>query len=119
MKLNDSRILFAPGTIPSPEDPPIFIADALRTPENVGSLIRLAANVGSKKVLLLNAADLKRSKMKKTACMAWDYVQLIESTTEHLQELLPRNYNLVAVETSPQATNLFTTPLPRRTAFVL
>ena len=85
MKENDSRLLFAPGTVQPPADPPLIIADGLRTPENVGSLVRLAANIGITKVVLLNSPELKVSKMRKTACMAWDYVEVVRMTADELE----------------------------------
>lgn len=120
MKNNDSRELFAPGTIEPPADPPIIIADGLRTPENVGALIRLAANVGCKTVILLAGGEYKTAKIRKTACMAWDYVELrrVESA-EEVRSLVPGDYELVAVETTPDARNIYSSPLPRRVALVV
>ena len=117
MKENDSRVLFAPGTMTAPSDPPLVVADGLRTPENVGSLVRLAANIGIGKVVLLNTPELKESKMRRTACMAWDYVEVVRATVETLE--LPEGYEMVAVETSPSARSLYAVGLPRRVALVV
>ena len=117
MKENDSRLLFAPGTVQPPADPPLIIADGLRTPENVGSLVRLAANIGITKVVLLNSPELKVSKMRKTACMAWDYVEVVRMKADELK--LPEGYEMVAVETSPTARNIYSGTLPRKVALVL
>ena len=117
MKENDSRVLFAPGSITPPQDPPLIVADGLRTPENIGSLIRLAANIGIRKVILLNSPELKESKMRKTACMAWDYVELVRTTLGELD--LPEGYEMVAVETTPTARSIYEKALPRKVALVL
>ena len=107
MKNNDSRVLFAPGTIEQPEDAPIIVADGLRTPENVGALIRLAANVGCKTVCLVGAGEMKESKIRKTACMAWDYVRLIRvADADALRAVIPADYEMLA-------------DVPRRVALVV
>ena len=120
MKNNDSRELFRPGSIAPPADAPILIADGLRTPENVGALIRLAANVGCKTVCLVGAGDMKESKIRKTACMAWDYVTLQRvDDAETLKLAIPDGYDFVAIETTPDAKSLYAEPLPRRVALVV
>lgn len=120
MKNNDSRELFLPGSIVPPDDAPIIVADGLRTPENVGALIRLAANVGSMTVCLVGAGDMKESKIRKTACMAWDYVSLRRvDNAESLKAVLPTGYEFVAIETTPDAISLYSRPLPRKVAIVV
>ncbi len=119
MKINDSRQLFAPGSIAPPECPPVIVADGLRTPENVGALIRLAANVGCRRVVLLASGEMKESKIRKTACMAWDYVELLRADASSLHGLLPSGCRLVAIETAASATSLYSSPLPRNVALVV
>lgn len=119
MKINDSRQLFAPGSITLPDCPPIIVADGLRTPENVGALIRLAANVGSTKVIIVGSDDMRENKIRRTACMAWDYVSLIRTEAANLPELIPSDYSIVAIETAPDATSLYATPLPRKVALLV
>ena len=120
MKNNDSRVLFAPGTIEQPEDAPIIVADGLRTPENVGALIRLAANVGCKTVCLVGAGEMKESKIRKTACMAWDYVRLIRvADADALRAVIPADYEMLAVETTPDSRNIYASDVPRRVALVV
>ena len=119
MEINDSRVLFAGSNSPKIECPPIIIADAFRTPENIGNLVRLAANVGAETLICLDSAELKQSKMRKTACMAWDYVNVVHAAEAQLSSLLPDDYTLVAVETSAQSQCIYSVALPRRIAFVL
>lgn len=120
MKNNDSRVLFAPGTIEAPSDAPIIVADGLRTPENVGALIRLAANVGCKTVILVGSGEMKESKIRKTACMAWDYVRLVRvDDAEALRSAIPVGYECLAVETTPDSRNIYSVPMPRRVALVV
>lgn len=120
VKNNDSRELFRPGSIEPPADAPILIADGLRTPENVGALIRLAANVGCRTVCLVGSGDMKESKIRKTACMAWDYVTLQRvANADDLKSVTPEGYEYVAIETTPDAKSLYAEPLPRRVALVV
>lgn len=119
MKQNDSRVLFAPGSLTPPDDPPIIVADGLRTPENVGALVRLAANVGCRRVVLVNVGPMRENKMRRTACMAWDYVEIVRADAAGLADLLPGGYVLVAIETSPDARPLYAEPLPRKVALVV
>lgn len=119
MEINDSRILFNNGNFDKVEFPPIIITDLIRTPENIGSIIRLAANVGVKRVISIELESHKEYKIKKTACMAWDYVELIHTSPESLYQYLPSDYELVALETSPRSVNIFQWHLPRKMALVV
>jgi len=46
---------------------PIIVADSFSTPSNVGSIIRLGANIGALRVIVINGEHLRESKIKKTA----------------------------------------------------
>jgi len=98
---------------------PILITDSFSTPENIGHIIRIAANVGALKVVVLHSENVRRSKIKKTAGTAIDHVQTVFSTTQELQDHIPDGYTLTALETSDGAKNIFTTTLPDKMALVL
>ena len=103
--------------IPSVNFPPIIVADNFRTPENIGSIIRLAGSMGCKEVFVTdtNKNDVRLSKIKKTATTAFNSVKLTFVTTEELLlSKLPSNYTSVAIETAPNAENIFTTNLPNK-----
>lgn len=119
MKANDSRVLFDGAHPATPPYPPILLADGLRTPENVGALVRLAANVGCPRLLLLNTSSLNPSKIRRTACMALDYVAVEHLAVDDLPGALPEGYQLVAVETTPDSVSLFSATLPERIALVV
>ncbi len=56
--------------------PPIIITDHLKTPENLGQIIRLAGNVGCAKVLAVHEGEsLKLSKVQKMANVAGEVVE--------------------------------------------
>lgn len=119
MKENDSRVLFNDGKGERPTDAPIVVADGLRTPENVGALVRLLANIGSEKLILVNSEQMNMAKVKRTACMAWDYVKIETCEAGELGEHIPEGYEMVAVETSAQSVSIYKTEMPRRVALVL
>jgi len=98
---------------------PIIITDNFSTPENIGHIIRLAANVGTLKVIILGSENMRKSKIKKTAGAAFDHIQLIFSDTERLNELIPNDYSLTALETVNGAKSIFSTKLPDKMALIL
>ncbi len=100
---------------------PVVVADNLRTPENMGSVLRLAANIGAEKVLFVKRSDeLPRNwKIKKTASGADEKISWQFVTFEELKEHIPVDYQIIAIETSDTAVNLYETSLPEKCAFVI
>ncbi len=101
---------------------PIIVADNLRTPENMGSVLRIAANVGAQKVLFLRSdtGEVPRKwKIKKTASGADEKILWEIISPDRLRHHIPDDFVLVAVETSESASNIFQTALPGKVAFVV
>lgn len=100
--------------------PPIIITDHLKTPENLGQIIRLAGNVGSVKVLAVHEGEsLKLSKVQKMANVAGQVVEWQFCTKEEVLNLLPNEYILTALETAPNSKNIFTSTLPQKMALIV
>ncbi|NQU34048.1 MAG: TrmH family RNA methyltransferase [Bacteroidetes bacterium] len=101
--------------------PPIIIADNLRTPENMGLVLRLAGNIGSPLTLFLSSElqDFRKSKIKKTSSGASEIVVWKTIKPEELAKYLPSDYEIVALETSKDAKNIFTFKFPQKTAIVV
>ena len=119
MKEHDSRVLFSGrNTLPHTARP-IIVAASLRTPENLGNIIRLAANVGCEQVIAIDAQNLSRQKIRRTACMAIDHVELIHADEATWLTHIPTDYEIVAVETTSASENLYTARLNPLTAFVV
>lgn len=97
----------------------ILIADTFSTPANVGSIIRLAANIGIDKVVVLNGKHLRESKVKKTAGAALNHVDVVYTDTEKLKQFIPSDFELCALETVEGAGNVFESILPSKMALVL
>jgi tRNA G18 (ribose-2'-O)-methylase SpoU len=119
MLINDSRELFTPQTRESLPYTPIIVTDSLKTPENIGNLIRIAANIGINKIISIEDIALKDSKIKKTACMAWDYVELVRTSADQFHTHIPDDYDWIALETTPTSVSIYKTILPDKMALFL
>ena len=108
---------------PFPEDKaPILIAWHLQTPENAGSLLRLAANVGCRLVLFVKnqeEAVFKTAKMKYVAGVAYEMVNWSFCRSDELLQHIPEQYTFVALETVPGSKNLLRTKLPDKMALMV
>ena len=99
---------------------PIIIADHLRNPENMGSLIRLAANIGAKEVLFLDEERRVRlDKIRRAAASSFNNVQWAFANEAEVWERIPKDYTFVAIETAISATNIYATQLPEKIAFII
>ena len=95
-----------------------MVLDRLRTPENIGNIIRLAANVGVRRIVSIEEVRLGESRIRKTACMAWDYVELVRTDYDAFDRYIPADYQWVALETTPSSQSVFAARLPQRMALV-
>jgi tRNA G18 (ribose-2'-O)-methylase SpoU len=100
---------------------PIIIADNLRTPENMGAVLRLAGNVGARLTIFIadEPLNFKTYKIKRTASGAFEKCDWKIITLQELPQYIPSDYIIVALETSSNATNIYTTPLPRKMAMIV
>lgn len=98
---------------------PIIITDHFSTPTNLGSIIRLAANIGAKKVIAISDQDFRISKVKKTAGAAHGHIQVEYIEENALHNFLPDGYQLVALETCSGSKNIFQEQLPDKMALIL
>jgi tRNA G18 (ribose-2'-O)-methylase SpoU len=99
---------------------PVVAAWQIINPENIGNIIRLADNVGAEDVFILGTDfQLRMSSVKKTAGLSFNHVRLTFISPEDFFGQLSPEAQLVAVETSEDSTNLFTTKLPENIIFLL
>ncbi len=93
----------------------ILAAYELRTPENVGALIRLAGNLGLAKIYFISQVNsFNASKIARVAHSSLKHVDFTFCTPEEFMANIPPDYELIGVETSKNATNLFATKLPEK-----
>lgn len=99
---------------------PIIAAWQIINPENIGNMIRLADNIGAKEVFILgNDFQLRMSSIKKTAGLSYNNIKLSFITPEDFFTTLHPDYQLVAIETSEDSTNIYTESLPEKIVFLL
>ncbi len=97
---------------------PVLIADSFSTPSNVGSLIRLASNIGALRVVVLNGDHLRESKIKKTAAAAYSQVDVVFANSENWTSYIPEGYQFIALETAGEPKSVYE-ELPQKMALVL
>jgi len=101
-------------------DPPIIAVWQIINPENVGSLVRLADNLGSHEVFVLGEDfHLRMSSIKKTAGLSFNNVRLIFISADDFFAQISPEYHLVALETCDDSENLFFQELPEKIVFLL
>jgi len=100
---------------------PIIIADNIRTPENMGLILRLAGNISASKTLFLNdiTPNFKEYKIKRTSSGSADKVNWDIIKPAALTNHLPDDYKIVAFETSKDSSNIFSFKFPEKTAFLV
>lgn len=115
-----SKHLFANNSNLEMSNAPIIVGYHLRTPENLGNIIRLADNTGCKKVLFVtDDENLRTSKIKKTAASSFDKVDWSFCTEDELKKNIPKDYSWVAVETASDSKNIFETKLPQKAVLIV
>lgn len=119
--LNANRFFEKRSYPQTPDDwSPVIIACGIKTPENIGHLIRVAGNTGARQVLAVYSGPLLRTtKINRIAGAAGSVVNCRFCTPEELPSLLPPDYTIVGLETAPASTNLFETQLPAKMALMV
>ena len=124
MTLNNSYKLFGKkghhGDKPSFAQP-VIVADRILSPMNVGAILRLAGNIHAAKVWFVYDEDpgFRSYKIKRTSSGASEKVDWELITPERLPELLPADYEIIALETTEDATSLFSEKLPGKVVFMV
>ena len=109
-----------PYDLPEHVLPPVLIAWRLVTPENYGSLLRLADSIGCAKVIFVGEQEAVSSrKIEKTAGNSFKSMPFEFVMPDELKNALSSDYSLVAIETAERSSNLYTTTLPKNIAFVV
>lgn len=101
--------------------PPIIIADNLRTPENIGMILRLAGNMNSPLTIFIKNEDVnfKESKIKRTSSGASEKVKWIITSHKEFKNHIPDDYQIIALETCDDSKNIFNYSFPEKFAIMV
>ena len=120
LKSNDLFADIAPEQLFERVPHPMVIADHLMTPDNIGAMIRLADNIGATEVCFLGKEDEHRlGKVRRAAASSRDNIHWYFSEENDLHKIVPEGKQIVAIETSDNATCIYDTPLPEDVAFIV
>jgi len=99
---------------------PIVVCWKLKTPNNIGNILRLADNMACEKVLFVHDnPSFRDRRIKKTAQTSFDAVKWSFCSSKNWEEQIPKDYKIIAIETTNKAKNLFKTTLDEKTALIL
>ena len=116
----NSIVFFNSQDYPKLMHKPIIAAWQIINPENIGNMIRLADNIGAEEVFILGKEfQLRMSSIKKTAGLSYNNIKLTFIAPEDFFIKIQSDYQLIAIETSEDSTNIYTEMLPEKIAFLL
>ncbi|MDX8390205.1 MAG: TrmH family RNA methyltransferase [Mariprofundaceae bacterium] len=100
----------------------MIVADGLRTPENMGGVLRVAEAVGSSRVVFVEAEEKNAPSEKRIQKAARHANQSVSWQVCSRNEFCHNSVNqepLIALELTDISTNLFETALPALCGFVI
>ncbi|SMO33625.1 RNA methyltransferase, TrmH family [Saccharicrinis carchari] len=101
-------------------DGPVVVAYQLKSPENMGHIIRVACNFGCAKVLFIgHEQSVRHSKIKKVAGAAAGQIEWLFCDPDNWKSHIPIDYDIVAIETVHDSANLMEGKLPKKMVVVL
>jgi tRNA G18 (ribose-2'-O)-methylase SpoU len=91
-----------------------IVAWQLKTPENIGSIIRTAGNLVVKQLIIVypDSIEYKSYKYERVAGGALDKVPIITTTASDAWQKIEQKSQYIALETSSNSTNIYLTKLP-------
>ena len=102
------------------EDAPILVGINIRSPENIGGLIRLAGTVGCKKVLFAtDENNHKTAKIKKTSTTGFNTVDWSFVGLNSWYDKIPSDYEIIALETTSDSKNIYSNTMRSKTALLV
>lgn len=97
-----------------------IVGDDLRNPMNHGALIRLADNIGAKKVFFTSdPGRFSQTKIQKTAGSSYTHMEYEFTDWAQIRNQIPEGFSWYAIETSATAKNLYETALAEKCVFVV
>jgi tRNA G18 (ribose-2'-O)-methylase SpoU len=102
------------------DNAPILVGIGIRAPENIGAMIRLAGNVGCRKVIFVdNEESHNTRKIKKVATTAYNKVDWRFEIIDNWKKLIPDGYKFIAMETTPDSELIYDISWPLKTVLVV
>jgi len=89
---------------------PTIVCDGIQTPENFGSILRVADATGCNTIILLDSdLDLTSKKLSKLARSSDQHLNIQHLSLDNFLEKRPEYNHLYALEITEQSTSLFNT----------
>jgi len=100
---------------------PIVLADQIRSPENMGAILRLAGNIGAELCLFIVDENHSYNKIKvdRTSSGASEKVSWEVITLDLISDYIPDDYTIIAIETSDKAVSIYDFGFPEKTVFLV
>jgi len=99
---------------------PIIVCWKLTSPNNLGSVLRLADNMGCTIVLFVDDEPaFKDRNIKRTAQTSFKAIDWHFCTSKNWKEYIPEDYKLLAIETAEPSFDLYRTNLPEKSVFIV
>jgi tRNA G18 (ribose-2'-O)-methylase SpoU len=100
---------------------PIIVSDNIQSPANIGAILRLAGNIGADRSLFISDENhkFKNNKVERTSSGASKKVVWKTIQPKELNDNIPPNYTIVALETDDKAQNIYEFEFPEKTAFLI
>jgi len=99
---------------------PVIVCDGLQSPENLGSILRVADAAGSPKIVLLDSGlDLANKKLSRLARSTDKHLDIQHLTFQQFKESRNQYNALYALEITDQSHNAFATNITGCDAIVL
>lgn len=115
-----SKHLFGEISSPSDFNTPIIVGYQIKTPENLGNIIRLADNFSAREVFFVtNDENPRTSRIKKTASSSYNSINWSFCKEEELDSILPQNYKWIAIETSSDSENIYKLDFPEKVVLIV
>lgn len=116
----NSVVFFNSKKYPELKNKPVIAGWKITNPANIGSLMRLADNIGCNEVFILGEKfEFRQSSIKYTAGQSFETIKLNFISPGDFFNTIPEDYELVAIETSVHSKNIFTSSLPDKAIFIV
>jgi len=98
----------------------IIIADNLKTPENMGAVIRLAGNFGAQKVIFINKEEINIRKINRFSASVNNLVEThFVLKAEQIEKYIDKSYKIIALDTVNNAKNINKFKFPKKIVLVV